>query len=424
VITATVLLVGPVVLQLRRAGGRHATRALATTVAITVAATAAWWLPLVTEVGHTSVTRIAPVFSGVSRDGLGFFEGFQRALWEGYGVRRGAGEGPQGMPIYFGSAWLALVLLAAGRPSAAPGAPDPRWWAGAAALGFVLAVRPFALILDITPGYGLVQYPWRLLAPASVFAGMAGGCALDAWGPRRVLPAVLAIAVLAWDASPYLGAGARFGDHDGLGLVALGMDGRVIDLPVELEPGAFVRVEQARMPPSDYAARPALSRRAYPEYMRPALRRDYAKGWSRPPEEEVSESLHVTWRLKWRTDRAIRLDPDPYTSWDPGGGFAPDDVATWSRLPERIVVELPEGRGAGTLRIAEMWFPGWMTRGDGGEWVPAGEAGDLLTAAVPAGTRRVEFLYSAWRPWDRALGALVSISTLLGLGFAVARRRG
>jgi len=430
IITATVLLVGPVGWRLRRVGGRPAVRTLVVTGLVTVAATAAWWMPLVVEVRHTSVTRIAPVVSGVGVDGLAPWEGFVRAAWERYGIRRAAGAGQaQGMPIYLGLTWIALVVLAWRRPpvevDASPRTgPDPRWWAVLAGLGFVLATRPFAYLLDIVPGYGLVQYPWRLLAPAAVFAGMAGGAAVDAWGSdRRGLLAAVALAVLAADASMYLGAGARWGDHDGLGLVAL-RGTEVIDLDAPLEPGVFVRVEQARVPPSDYEARVALARRAYPEYMTPPLRERYAKGWDRPPTRAVSEALHVTWRLKWRTDRADRLDPAPYTSWDDGSGWSPDPEATWSRVPERIVVQLPEGRGEGAVRIAEMAFPGWLARVDDGPWIEATSADELLAADVPAGARRVEFLYSALRPWDRALGLLLSTGTLLGLGGAALRRRG
>jgi len=422
IITATVLLVGPVVWRLRRVGGRPAARTLAWTGLATVALTAAWWLPLVVEVKHTSVTRIAPVVSGVGVDGLAPWEGLVRSAWERYGIRRAAGSGQaQGMPIYLGLTWIALVVLAWRRPRATEG-PDPRWWAVLATLGFVFATRPFAYVLDIVPGYGLVQYPWRLLAPASVFAGLAGGAALDSWaGDRRGLAAAVALAALAADASMYLGAGARWGDHDGLGLVAL-RGGEVIDLEVPLAPGEFVRVEQARVPPSDYAARVALARRAYPEYMTPGLRKRYARGWTRPPKRSVSESLHVTWRLKWRTGRAERLDPAPFVRFD--GGAGPGDVgATWSRTPEHIVVALPDGLPAGSVRLAEMAFPGWLARVDGGDWTDATATDDLLSAAVPAGARAVEFRYSAWRPWDRAAGLLLSLGTALGLGISAWRRR-
>jgi hypothetical protein len=417
VITATVLLVGPVLYTLRRRGGRPAAKTLAIAVLATVAVTAAWWMPLVVEVRHTSVTRIAPVFSGVSVDGLAPLEGFVRAAWERYGIRAAAGsERAQGMPIYIGCVWIALVLLAARSGGRSEAGPDARWWAVAAALGMVLAVRPFAMVLDILPGYGLVQYPWRLLAPASVFAGLGAGAALDAWGGRAGVLAAVAIAALALDASPYLGAAARWGDHEGLGLVALQGNGDVIDLDLTLEPGEFVRVEQARMPPSDYASRVALARRTYPEYMTPGLRKRYAGTWTRPPDRAVSEALHVSYRLKWRTPQVRALNPDPYTSFRSDDAWAPDPDASWSRTPEHITVELPSGRPSGRVRVAEMWFPGWLARVDGGPWMTALPDDDLLATPVPAGARRVEFLYSAWRPWDRAAGILITLATLLGLG--------
>lgn len=422
VITTAVLLVGPVIWLLKRRGGGG--RALVVTGLVTVAITAAWWMPLVVEVRHTSVTRIAPVFSGVSADGLAPLEGFVRAAWERYGIRRPAGAAQgQGMPIYIGCVWIALTVLAWRRPRIT-GGPDPRWWAVLAGLGFLLATRPFAYILDIVPGYGLVQYPWRLLAPASVFGGMAGGAALDAWSGegKRGLFAAVALAALAADASQYLGAGARWGDHDGLGLVALRGD-EVIDLDVPLDDGVFVRVEQARMPPSDYRSRVALARRAYPEYMSPPLRKRYAKGWSNPPTRDVSEALHVGYRLKWRSDLVTPLNPAPYTGWDGGDGWSPDHEASWERTPERIVVSLPEGRARGAVRVSEMAFPGWLARVDGGEWIDATSADELLSVAVPGGARRVEFIYSAWRPWDRAAGLLLTFGTALGLAATGIRRR-
>ena len=99
------------------------------------------------------------------------------------------------------------------------------------------------------------------------------------------------------------------------------------------------------------------------------------------------------------------------------------ESVTLEVLPERLAIGLPEGVEAGDLRVSFGYFPGWEVQVDGGDWVPAGRKSWLLAAEIPDGAREVLFRYSAWRPWDRAIGFGISALTALGLlGFGSRRR--
>ena len=399
--------------------------------------TAWWWLPLIAEIDHTSAGEVFYDAESMLGQAVFAWEPVHRRMWEGFAYRDPAGD-PTAVPMYFGCAALALVVLAAVRPRR-PGAPsgprlDPRFWAVAAAAFLLLSLRGPAHLLWHLPGASSLQFPWRLYGPATVLAALAAAGAVDAWAARglpRLGPragtggfAAVALVALAVDSAPFLGSAERLPGYEGRGLVHWTTDGLepVTDIPRD----RFVRLEEAWLPPSDYAWKVALLRRAYAEYLPPALWKGYGSHWLLPPDDvQQSQFLGAEWRLARGAKAPIRLEPEPYAALLPGGGTvaAPIPLA-WERVPERIRVELPPGHPGGTLRVAESWFPGWRARVDGGSWTTPSPPGLILATEVPEGAASVELSYGWLRPWDRPTGVAVSMLTAAALVvFAVFRRR-
>jgi len=421
-------------------------RTLALVATLTVGATAAWLLPAVVEAEHTSINDISRPGRAISPYAVFADEPVTRALWPRYDIRRRIGDGGhpgRGMPMYFGWALLGLLGLALARPrgpasdpegassraSSPPAAPsaspdpaaDPRLWAAVALGLLLLSIWPLAMALDGVPILGRIMFPWRLYAPASVLAALAGGLALDRWPTPRALFLAVALAALAVDVAPYLGAAQRFDDHEGLGAVAFR---GAKPVPIEGIPrDQLVRVEGLRLPPSDYDWQLLLGRRAFPDYMSSTLRRRYGRS-SKPPTVEESEFYGASFRVRRARAQPQVLSPDPMVSLRPEGGeWAGAEDAVLTVLPERLTVALPAGTVASDIRISFGWFPGWEYRVDGGPWRPAQRRSWLLSGEVPDGAQRVEYRYSAWRPWDRAAGLVISALTWLGLlGWRLRRR--
>jgi hypothetical protein len=418
---------------------RAALRAAAAALLLSMGVTAAWWLPMLAEMGQTAVHRLAASGDEYSQVGVALPEPVQRRAWERYGVRKPMKDGPdpgRAMPMYFGAVLLALTALGLLRPKesadgdGASGPPDARPWALASLFSVALALAPVARLMDPLPLLTRTQFPWRFLGPATAFAALAAGLSLDAWlraglerRARAARGAALlgALAALSWDALPYLGAPARYPSWEGMGLPAF-RSGKALSVDVPRD--RFVRVEDATLPPDDYDWKLAKTRRVFPEYMSVSLRDRYGKR-TKPPSRELSESLAVDFRVSASSERPSALDPMPWVSFRPQAGrYDGLPAASWERRPEWIRVALPEGLPAGRLRIAEGWFLGWYARAGGsGDWVAAKQSEWLLAADVPAGARVLEFRYSAWRPWDRGLGLLVSGALLLGLLLTALRSR-
>jgi hypothetical protein len=422
-------------LQARRAGEAIPDRlaVLGLCMLLTAGATAAWWLPVVVEVQHTAVSRLSRPGRAISPLAATALEPVQRRLWQRYGIRQKIGEVDDPgrfMPMYFGCVLLALVLLALCAPPrrspapAQPRGPHPRVLALSALLCLALAVDPGARLLDGMPLLGRIMFPWRLYGPATVFAALAAGLALDRWSEKRaglrVPMLALALLAVAWDSSPYLGAAARYPEHDGLGAVAFA-GAQVV--PLDLPRDRFIRVEGLLLPPSDYDWRLAKSRRVFPEYMSVSLRERYGK-ISKPPSVAVSQGYHASFRVHPGRRGLQPLEPEPFVSFRPeGASYKGLAAARWQHEAQGLSVELPPGQVAGNVRVTEAWFPGWMARVDGGPWRRALRSRSLLAAAVPDGVRRVEFRYFASRPWYRGLAIGLSLLTLLGLAGALSRSR-
>jgi len=412
-----------------RAGSRRASLGmLALTAALTAGACGAWLLPVVVEMKHTSVSSISRPGRAISPYAVIADEPVTRRLWPRYDIRRRIGDVDhpgRGMPMYFGWGLLALLGLALLRPrAAADRGADPRLWGGLAALCLGLAIYPLAMALDGVPLIGRIMFPWRLYAPATVLAALAGGLALDRWLPEqgrlRAVGLTVALAVLAFDVAPYLGAAQRFDDHEGMGLVEF-RGGTPV--PVEGIPrDRWVRIEDARLPPSDYDWNLSLGRRAFPEYMSAPLRRKYGRS-SKPPTREESEFYGASFRVRRGVARPVALTPQSMVSLRPDDGEWGQIEAGLSVLPERFTVSLPPGVPAGEVRLSMAWFPGWEASVDSGPFRAADKRSSLLATHVPADARSVVFRYSAYKPWDRSAGwALSVLSWLVLAGFARARR--
>lgn len=409
---------------------RASATALAVCALLTVGATAAWWLPIVVEQEHTAVDKLAPPGAKISGYAATFDEPVRRRMWRRYDIRykRGQREDPgAGMPMYFGAVLLALTFLALAAPRReGDGHPPVRTWAGLGLATLLLATYPFAVVMDGVPAISRIMFPWRLYAPASVLAALAGGLSLERWfatGDRRRAGLVLlAVGALAFDVAPYLGAPERYPDHEGEGFVVFA--GRHTAMPTTVPTEVFARVEMAPLPPTDYAFRTALTRRIFPEYMSPKLRRKYGR-FSTPVSIEQSEAWGVGWRYTWGSAREQVLEPGPMVWFRPeGGDYAPLPEATWTLEPERVTVDLPPDLPAGSVRFVQAWFPGWEARADDGPWARARRSQELQAVPTPANVARVEFRYSAFRPVHRSVGLAVSGLCLGGLLAVGWRRRG
>jgi hypothetical protein len=393
------LLAGPLI--------RRPKRVLALLLAggLALGGTAAFWLPMTVEQGSTTLSKTAPV--GKQLAPLSAYPGelVRRQAWTTYDLRRKyadeAGRS-KAVPLYVGCALLALLGLATLAPKR-EGAPDPRPWAIAALLAFALSTRPTAGLLDFIPLYGRIQFPWRFLAPATACAALAAGLSLDRWVSASARPwlAAVAVAALTFDAAPSLGAAQWYPDYDDV--VVRGPGNRPI--PLAITPGVFTRVENLRLPPASFDHRVGRTTGIFPEYSNPVARKRYL---GRTPKPGRSESVGIRWRIERR--RAKPISPEPLARLN-GVPVLGSEVAFSG---ENIDVSLPVGGPAGLLRIASQDFPGWRARVDGGEWQDVGAKHGLLALPVPAGARRVELRYSAWRPWDRAAGNVVSLLMLLG----------
>ncbi len=416
----------PVFAVLLRRGGRARSRSasaatLVLTAALTVGATASWWLPMIAEQGNTSISEVISSGRGIARYAAAPEEIVTRQRWRRYDIRYRLGgdrDPGQAMPMYFGCVLLAMLGLASITRGDEDG-PSPRWFALPAVAALVLATDPGARIFDLVP-MGKLQFPWRFYSLATVGAAMGAAAALDRRVSEHGLRAglvALTLCAAAVDAVPYLGAPARYEAWEGVAH-HVGRRPRPVTVPTD----RFRRVEQLALPPNDASYRVAKSRVMFTEYMNKELRAIH--GFYRDtPTVEQSQAAGVS--LRFAGVRPQALQPDPFVALRrPGGDFEPERSATWTLKPERIDVALPEGVAAGDLRFLSGWFDGWQGSVDGGPWRDAGNDGGFLTLPVPDNARSVAFRYSIMTPWDRPVGLALSLLSLLaiaGLGWRVRR---
>lgn len=432
-------LLAPFALWRGPAPGRRLARFLAAG-ALGAALSAGWWLPLAFDLPATGVPAMRADSRPLTETAAGLLEPLERRQWRELGLRGSWSETDDpgaGLPLYFGGLWVALLALAVLRPRVAAGAEptggDPWPW-GLVGFGLLLlASRAMAPALAAVPGLAILQFPWRLYAPAAVIAALAGGLTVSWWLRHaafagstrpswRVGAVGLLLALMAADAAPYLGSPGRVPDYRGV-VRRLGSE----LVPVDLPRNRFLRVEEAWLPPADYDWRVAKTRRVFAEYLPGELWRGYGSQWHLPESERaLSEILHVSYRFVPGRE-PLRLDPLPYASLRPEGAdqAARPMALPWQRVQERVRVVLPPGHPPGVVWIAESHLPGWQVRLDGGPWGEPLAGGALLAVAVTPRVRAVTFHYTFARPWYRAVGyALSLVSGLYCLLFATRRLPG
>jgi len=383
---------------------------------------AAWWLPALIESRQTSMrqTTADNPYYAYAENGATPAGMVQRRAWDALRVsiprteRRERGLEGEQMPFYAGAV-LMLAALSVG------------WWsrrrenwapAAGVALGLALSTAIAAGLTAWLPGFATIRFPWRLLSPATVLAGLAlalGVEALrrnDATWREAILPGLLLVA-LAWDGAPYTSAADRIPPYEGI--VHWHTDERnwlhwersMQPVQVKLTPEQGVaRVRNLELPPSDYDAQVDWFYPAYYEWFTPEVYENYWK--VRHP--AAMEAAGVRYGFTQSRSAPVVWQARPYASvLSIDGTHAPDNV---SRRPGRIRVDLDVPAKGSRLLILEQWFPGWRVRVDGGAWsIPRNEDGFMATP-LPPGRHRVELHYGLRTP-ARLTGLTLTLLTLL-----------
>ena len=303
------------------------------------------------------------------------------SLWQGLAVLAGA---------------LALLVALSRRRGASRG-PDPLARPGlpATAFGVLLAVGLYALCFDWVlvwwqryPALRSIQFPYRLLGPVALGAGLAGAGALAllvrpgarAWPVAAGLAVVLAVAGTAGRPLPRSPGGSS---------------------PID---AASVLERQVSFPDFTASSSEFLPRTA-----------DYAE---RLDGEVRQFGLYERMfpEAAWLAGRLLVWQGDVGVDAVSGG-------ALWTAADVSV-----EG-ATGTLAFHQLLFPGWRAWVDGRAvpvratpWIPeqAISPGFLLVD-VPAGRHRVAIRFGPSGP--RLAGALLSLAAALGVGVALLRRR-
>ncbi len=315
--------------------------------------------------------------------------------------------GQRDMPFYFGVV-LAAAIVGAALLGFAGRSEDSQPLLELAALGSVM----LALTLQVVarsplrpPGIEILQFPWRMLGPASAAAALALGLLVARAGRRSsrqgaICAIVCSLAVLV-DGFPSSGAVARFAPWSGLSNASV----------VRFLPGVQrtspiphpwpLRAMGILLPPEKCCADVGEYFSEYHEYFTPAshvgarFHIDHDVGLTLKTDggAERNESFSYARRLK--------KDPEER------------EPLVARRGKGRIVVELPDDLG-GQLEISEQYFPGWQVDSSGSWREAASSEQGLLVTGVPPGRREVHFRFDRWR-WDRTLGWLASAATAVGL---------
>lgn len=419
---------------------------LAALCLVSAALTGAFLIPCLGEKGHTSIDLVNPNDDRpLSANGVALGDLIERRAWTNFAGSRPRnpkpGEDPQRiLPYYFGLALLAATLVAllfgVGPRRVGTG---PSWRAIAGLAAMVLACLLFSAgipeqLLDGVRLLRALQFPWRFLGPASVGAALALAIALDRAATGRWWRAglaVFALAALAADAYPYLGAADWRDPYEGaVHLVKVGPGRTAADrtepVDAQLPEGRFIRIERMRFPPTHFRVRVAKAHYVHKEYMTPVIHRRYQSAGGQKRNGQISARHGVERRYEDHRRGPIRLPVRALASFRAENTEDFVDLATPPVIePERITVSLPADQPGGRVRVLFQAFPGWIYRVDGGRWKRARASHGLLAARVPAGARKVQFRYSLYTP-ARQWGIAVSVvagAGILTVPWLVRRRR-
>ncbi|MGD9497504.1 MAG: hypothetical protein AB7Y46_14480, partial [Armatimonadota bacterium] len=338
-----------------------------------------------------------------------------------------------------------------------------------AAIAFtLLTTRPLVSIWGGLPGAGMLQFPWRLLLPASCWALLLSGVALAPlarmaaeapWRPRRWLgwgAALLGALFVPWPRVMETIGVILFG----LGLQAPALMGWLHALGVELPAillaagGLLAAAWLVKAAGSDRLSVLALVCAAAlvalvgaPRQMRQPFARgeQEALDWSAvvatdAPWPELAERSDLPFLAlwpeptRWPTGVALDFVPGFLPRWvtqapeEPGGG--------WARLVNGRGIVLVtaytgmeyhltgETEGPATVEVGAFYFPGWQARSDAAAVRCYPSPRGLVRLDLPGGPCRVRLFYgrapiALWA--DVTSG--VSLLVLLAAGLAAWRKR-
>jgi hypothetical protein len=414
--------------------------ALAAAALLGVAIAGYYTVPIAAEGRYTTISdTLGAAKPSYTTHGLAWKQWFERREWSGLekSERHEDSAGRRDMPFYFGVSLVALAPLglvrrrravpttsSSTRPGETPAGKrdsDPAaesepfelrvvpWGLFAiTAASLVLTLAPLDEKLGWLPPLKMLQFPWRFLEiatfGASALAGFACLRALQATGRHRWSVAVpgLLLALIVFDAFPYLGAPAWHAPYRGLGQLA--------DV---LAPGAAppLRVDQVAYPPANQVLDVSLLRYAYPEYITVRARKAFVRLRPRDEETAALQSACVGITERDGPEKAEVLQPEPYAEFAPEDG-SPLQALAFRRGGERITVVLPETPG--TLTVKEMWFPGWEGRRFGRPVAVLETPEGVMRVQVDGGGGTLELSFSRTR-WDRLAGALLSMVVIAAL---------
>jgi hypothetical protein len=397
--------------------------------------TAAWWVPVLIETPQTSIkeTTADNADYAYSDQGVSPLKLFERRLWDRQRVsipasaRQQNGYEGQQMPFYTGAGLMLLGLSA--------------WsWSGSkksgalalgALAGLLLSTSLLSNLETLLPVLSPLRFPWRFLSPATVFAALALGVALDRLMRRPALIAsvvfVALTGMLAWDGAPYMGASDWVPPYTGTvhwytdDPQWTHWDESMQAVPVILPEGSDpFRVRNLELPPSAYDTPIDSFYPGYYEWLTPTVYRQYWRSHNPAMLAEAGVRYGFV-----NSQRNPALWPArPYATLESDSKRLPLVVELIARKPGRVAVTASVPAEGATLLVLEQAFPGWRVRVDGDSWHSPQTLRGFLAHDLPAGQHDIEFVYGNHTP-ARMTGLLVSGITLLGLfvlAFTLRRR--
>jgi hypothetical protein len=395
---------------------------------------AVWWVPALFEARYTSLPEQTENhhYFVYAEHGLGGGDLFARRAWDTLRASlkasdRAAGMEGKQMPFYVGAVLFGAALAA------------PFWsrsratWGPAcgAVAGLLFATSPAARLMTALPVIHKIQFPWRFLTVASVFAAYAialGASALLA--PRRrwarFLPVVALPALLIADAAPYTGAAGWVPPYHGVthwvrapaGTGEEPWDVAMRPVPVDWTgAGGLMRVGELFLPPDDLTTPVSLYWISYPEWMTPAVY--HACLAARGPRDFADAGVVRYFREK--NELPAIIHGIPYVTLERDGAFA--DAGPFTREPGRIVVHTLAPFGGARLIVREQAFPGWEARIDGAASSLAATPSGFMALDCPEGRHEIVLEYTRRTPARRA-GIVVSALALCALLLTFRKRGG
>jgi hypothetical protein len=394
---------------------------------------AVWWLPALAEGTFTSLSLQTETHGYLVFDehGLKFPDLAVRRAWDTQRLSlklsdRAAGSEGQQMPFYIGAVLFGAALTA------------PWWsrsratWAPAtgAAAGVLFASAPVAAVMTFLPSIHKIQFPWRFLTAASIFAAyaVALGVAAVLDTPRswkRLIPVLALPALLICDAAPYTGAAGWIAPYHGV-THWVRREGVAPDAPFDVAMRAvaqdwsnargLVRVGGLSFPPDDSTTPVALFWIPYVEWTTPAIYHGFMS--ARGPRDFAEAG--VTKFFLEKRDQPAAVAALPYATFENSSGVA--DAGAFTRGYGRITLRPDVPDGGARLVLREQAFPGWEARVDGHEATIAATPLGFMALDLPAGIHDVVLEFTA-HTMPRRAGLGISALTLVLAGI-FARKRG